>query len=188
MTDSAETIVVGRIGKPHGVRGEVSVEPRTDEPERRFATGTVLQTQPPAASGAPAARPRGPAALTVAGSRWHSGRLLLRFEEIADRDAAEQARGTLLVIPLDPDERPADPEEFYDHQLVGLRVRSTEGAEVGTVTEVVHGPAQDLLVVRATDREVLVPFVAALVPTVDLDAGWLEVADRPGLLDEADRV
>jgi 16S rRNA processing protein RimM len=175
-----ETIVVGRIGKPHGIKGEVSVEPRTDEPDRRFADGAQLQTQHPRPGAS------GPATLTVAGSRWHSGRLLLRFEEIADRNAAEAARGTLLTIPFDPEESPEDPEEFYDHQLVGLRVLTTDGAEVGTLKEVVHGSAQDLLVIDAGEREVLVPFVTELVPEVDVRAGRIVVDDRPGLLTETE--
>jgi 16S rRNA processing protein RimM len=178
--NDAETIVVGRIGKPHGIRGEVSVEPRTDEPERRFAAGARLQSQNKR-PGAP-----GAAHLTVAGTRWHSGRLLVRFEEIADRNAAEEARGTLLSIPLDPQERPEDPEEFYDHQLVGLAVVTTEGAAVGTLREIVHGTAQDLLVVTTPDGETLVPFVTALVPEVDLAGGRIVVADRPGLLTDLD--
>ena len=175
-----ETIVVGRIGKPHGIRGELSVEPRTDEPERRFAVGAQLRTQNerPGASG--------PARLTVAGTRWHSGRLLVRFEEIGDRNLAEEARGTLLVIDLDPDERPEDPEEFYDHQLVGLSVVTTDGRTIGTLKEIVHGTAQDLLVISTDGPERLVPFVAELVPEVDLAGRRVVVADRPGLLTDLD--
>ncbi|HEX2895312.1 MAG TPA: ribosome maturation factor RimM [Marmoricola sp.] len=171
-------LVVGRIGKPHGLRGEVSVEPRTDEPERRFAIGARL--------GAERRRPGSheAAAFTVAGSRWHSGRLLVTFEEISDRDAAEAARGTLLVVPVDPDESPEDPEEFYDHQLVGLSVVLTTGESVGELTEIVHGTAQDLLVVAHDDREVLVPFVAELVPEVDVAGRRIVVDDRPGLFAE----
>jgi 16S rRNA processing protein RimM len=172
-------LVVGRIGRPHGLKGEVSVEPRTDEPERRFAPGARLATEgrrPGADAGT---------ALTVRATRWHSGRLLVTFEEITDRTAAEDARGTLLVVPVDPTERPEDPEEFYDHQLVGLSVETTAGERVGELVEVVHGAAQDLLVVRAEDdREVLVPFVAALVPEVDLGGGRIVVDDRPGLFAE----
>lgn len=173
-------LVVGRIGRPHGLRGEVSVEPRTDEPERRFAVGATL--------GARRNRPgeRGDDTLTVRGHRWHSGRLLLTFDEISDRDAAEEARGTLLVVPVDPDERPDDPEEFYDHQLVGLAVVAPDGAPVGRLKEVVHGTAQDLLVVDVDGREVLVPFVSALVPEVDLAGGRIVVDDRPGLLEEGE--
>jgi 16S rRNA processing protein RimM len=172
-------LVVGRIGRPHGLKGEVSVEPRTDEPDRRFAVGAELRTERKR-SGAP-----GPDAMTVAGTRWHSGRLLVRFAEIADRNAAEEARGTLLVVPVDPDESPEDPEEFYDHQLVGLSVVTTAGEAVGELAEVLHGSAQDLLVIKAGDREVLVPFVSELVPEVDLAGRRIVVEDRPGLLSEA---
>ena len=178
----AETVVVGRIGKPHGLKGEVSVEPRTDEPERRFAPGQQLKTQNKRPGAA------GPAHLTVAGIRWHSGRLLVRFDEIGDRNAAEEVRGTLLSIPLDPDERPDDPEEFYDHQLVGLTVVTTDGRAVGELREVVHGSAQDLLVISTDGADVLVPFVTALVPEVDLGGGRIVVEDRPGLLSDDERV
>jgi len=171
-------LVVGRIGRPHGLKGEVTVDPRTDEPERRFADGATLRTQ--------RKRPGGEeqGTLTVRGTRWHSGRLLATFEEIADRTAAEEARGTLLVVPVDPDETPDDPEEFYDHQLIGLSVVTTDGEPVGELAEVVHGAAQDLLVVRAGEREVLVPFVAALVPEVDLPGRRIVVDDEPGLFSE----
>lgn len=169
-------VVVGRIGRAHGIRGEVSVEPRTDEPERRFAAGAVLRTQD--ARGAEG-RP-----LTVESMRWHSGRLLLRFEGMADRTAAEAARGTVLVVPIDPGEAPEDPEEFYDHQLVGLAVEDPAGVRLGTVSGVVHGGGQDLLRLDVEGREVLFPFVTALVPTVDVPGGRIVLDDRPGLLAE----
>jgi 16S rRNA processing protein RimM len=161
-------VVVGRIGPAHGLRGEVFVEPRTDEPERRFAAGTRLATAGEA--------------LTVAAARTHSGRLVVRFEEIADRNAAEAARGTELSAAIDPAERPADPEEFYDHQLVGLRVETTTGELVGELVRVEHNAAQDLLVIRTPDREVLFPFVTPLVPEVDVPGGRIVIDDRPGLL------
>jgi 16S rRNA processing protein RimM len=176
----AETIVVGRIGKPHGIKGEVSVEPRTDEPDRRFADGAVLKTE----NKRPGAT--GPGHLTVASTKWHSGRLLVRFEEIADRNAAEEARGTVLSIDFDPDERPEDPEEFYDHQLIGLAVVTTDGRPVGELREIVHGSAQDLLVITAEGPDVLVPFVSELVPEVDVAGGRIVVEDRPGLLSDLD--
>jgi 16S rRNA processing protein RimM len=167
-------VVVGRIGKAHSLKGEVSVEPRTDEPDRRFAVGAVLA----------AARPNGTDArkLTVHAVRWHGERLLIAFAEIPDRNAAEAARGLVLSIAVDPEDSPEDPEEFYDHQLVGLAAYTTDGDAVGTVTEVIHTSGQDLLAIKTDVGEVLVPFVSALVPTVDLAAGRLEIADRPGLL------
>ena len=169
-------VVVGRIGKPHGIRGEVTVELRTDEPERRFVVGAPLIAE----------SPRGQrSTLSVERTRWHQGTLLVHFEGLPDRTAAEAARGTMLIAEVDPDEQPDDPDEFYDHQLVGLRVEDTEGRDRGEVTGVLHG-AQDLLQVRTPTGPVLVPFVAALVPTVDVAGGRVVVADRPGLLDPSD--
>jgi 16S rRNA processing protein RimM len=174
-----DEVVVGRVGKPHGIRGELTVELRTDEPERRFAPGAVLQVLPPAGGTAPAHR-----TLTVASTRWHQERLLVRFADIDDRNAAEAVRGLVLAIPVPVDESPEDPEEFYDHQLVGLAVLTTDGAAVGVVGDVLHSGAQDLLVVTREGREdALVPFVTALVPEVDVAGGRLVVADRPGLLE-----
>ena len=177
-------VVVGRIGKAHGIRGEVSVELRTDEPERRFAPGSVLRTQAPLGRGPQG--PDRPATLTIRSTRWHQSRLLVTFEEVRDRNVAEAVRGLLLAVDVDPAESPEDPEEFYDHQLVGLRVVTTTGADVGELAEVLHGSAQDLLSVRADDgREVLVPFVARLVPEVDLAGGRILVEDVPGLISPA---
>jgi 16S rRNA processing protein RimM len=170
-------VVVGRIGKPHGIRGEVTLDVRTDEPERRFAPGTTLRAE------APAGADRRPSTLTVARARWHQSTLLVTFEELGDRNAAEAARGTVLHATIGHDEVPDDPDEYYDHQLVGLDVVDVDGTHLGTVKGLVHGSAQDLLSVRADDgRDALVPFVSALVPEVDLDAGRVVVADRPGLV------
>ncbi len=168
---------MGRIGKPHGLRGEVTVDVRTDEPERRFSAGTTLRATSPA--GAASQR----SSLTVAASRWHQGVLLATFEELTDRTAAEGARGTVLHATLGPDEQPEDPDEFYDHQLIGLQAVDLDGESLGEVTAVVHGAAQDLLSVRTPDgRDALVPFVAALVPEVSLEQNKVVIADRPGLV------
>jgi 16S rRNA processing protein RimM len=167
-------LVVARIGRAHGIKGEVTVEVRTDEPEVRLAPGTVLATDPPTA---------GP--LTIETGRVHSGRLLLRFAGVGDRTAAEALRNTLLIAEVDPDERPEDPEEFYDHQLVDLDVVTTDGRAVGRVAEVAHLPYQDLLVVRTPEGgETLVPFVGAIVPEIDLDAQRVVIDPPPGLLEE----
>lgn len=168
------TVVVGRIGRAHGIKGEVSVEPRTDEPERRFAVGNVL-----AGRGSDGVV----RSYTVTGMRWHSGRLLLRFADVADRTRAEVIRGTLLEVDVDATEPPADPDEYYDHQLVGLRVETASGREIGTIDTIVHGPLQDLLVIKTDDGEAMVPFVEALVPTVDVAAGLVVVIEQPGLLE-----
>ncbi len=168
-------LVVGRVGRPHGLRGEVTVEVRTDDPDLRFAAGESLATDP---------AERGP--LTVAGSRWHSGRLLVRFAGHEDRDAAEALRDTVLAIDSGQLELLEDPEQFYDHELIGLRVLTAGGEDVGTVSDVLHH-GQDLLVVDgAGDRagaEILVPFVAAIVPEVDVAGGKLVIDPPAGLLD-----
>lgn len=169
---STDTVVVGRIGRPHGVRGEVTVEVRTDDPDLRFVPGAVLATDPPA---------RGP--LTIAGVHWHSGTLLLRIEGVSDRTAAEELRNTELVVAVEDLPEIDEPDSYYDHQLVGLTARHTDGSVLGEVTAVRH-EAQDLLVVRRSDGgEALVPFVAAIVPTVDVAAGFLVVDPPEGLLD-----
>jgi 16S rRNA processing protein RimM len=171
-------LVVGRVARPHGIRGEVTVEVRTDDPDLRFAPGSVLATEPAA---------QGP--LTISASRWHSGRLLVTFAGYADRDQAEDLRGTLLVIDSAEVTPAADPEEFHDYQLIGLDVLTSAGEPVGVVTDVLH-QGQDLLVIRPPDggaareqREVLVPFVAAIVPEVDVAAGRLVIDPPPGLLE-----
>jgi 16S rRNA processing protein RimM len=170
-------VVVGRIGKAHGLRGDVTINVRTDEPERRFAAGSVLVAEAPSGS-ANTLR-----TVTVASSRWHSSVLLVRFEEIPDRNAAEAARGILLHASIPADESPEDPDEFYDHQLVGLTAYDLDGVVLGEVTGLVHGGAQDLLAIRTPDRrDTLVPFVKALVPEVDVAGGRVVVADRPGLV------
>jgi 16S rRNA processing protein RimM len=173
-------VVVGRVGRAHGINGEVSIEPRTDEPERRFAAGAVLDVRSPRPGGT------GPDRLTVVAARRHQGRLLVRFAELTDRTAAESARGLEVTVPVDPDDVPDDPDEFYDHQLVGLAVEAPDGTALGRVTAVQHTAAQDLLHIDVHGRDVLFPFVAALVPVVDVAGGRIVVDDRPGLLrDEA---
>jgi 16S rRNA processing protein RimM len=167
-------LVVGRIGRPHGIRGELTVQVHTDDPDSRFAAGSVLATEPAA---------RGP--LTVSSSRWHSGRLLVRFDGCADRASAEDLRGTMLV--MDSAEVPPaeDPDEFNDYELIGLDVATVAGEPVGVVADVLH-QGQDLLVIRPHRPgagEALVPFVAALVPEVDVKAGRLVIDPPPGLLD-----
>jgi 16S rRNA processing protein RimM len=166
-------VTVGRIGRAHGVRGEVTVDVRTDVPDERFATGVVLLTDPAAL---------GP--LTVRRSRWHSGRLLVLFDTISDRTAAEELRGTYVLTSIDPHERLEDPDQFYDHQLIGMRVVTVDGRNVGTVGDVQHTAAQDLLTVKQDiGSEVFVPFVAQIVPDVDLDSGTIVINPPPGLLD-----
>jgi 16S rRNA processing protein RimM len=168
-------LVVGRIGRAHGIKGEVTVEVRTDEPEQRLGPGSVLATEPASA---------GP--LTIETGRVHSGRLLLRFEGVKDRTAAEGLRNTLLIAEVDPAELPEDPEEFYDHQLMDLDVVTVDGTAVGRISEISHLPYQDLLVVKRPDgSEVMIPFVEEIVPEIDLEEQRAVINPPPGLLDEA---
>jgi 16S rRNA processing protein RimM len=168
-------LVVGRIGRPHGIRGDVVVDVRTDDPGLRFAVGSVLATEPAAA---------GP--LTIGGTRWHSGRLLVSFDGVPDRSAAQELGGVLLTVESDDLEDLGDPDEYRDHQLVGLTVLTSAGERVGTVADVLHY-GQDLLVIKGDGprqgAEILVPFVAALVPEVDLPGGRLVIDPPPGLLE-----
>jgi 16S rRNA processing protein RimM len=165
-------LVVGRIRRPHGVRGDVTVEVRTDDPGGRFAVGATLATDP---------AERGP--LTVKASRWHSGVLLVRFAGVEDRTTAEDLRGTWLVMDSADLGPTADPDEFYDHELIGLAAVTVGGEPVGVVTDVRH-QGQDLLVIESpAEPELLVPFVAAIVPEVDVAAGRLVIDPPPGLLE-----
>lgn len=169
-------VIVGRIGRPHGIRGDVVVGVRTDEPDLRFTVGARLG----------AGRDSGStpdAELTVAAKRWHSGQLLVAFDGITDRTAAAELGGIWLSIDSGALPPVTDPDEFRDHELIGLSVRTVAGEQVGVVTDVLHH-GQDLLVITAEgadDR--LVPFVAPLVPEVDVAGGVLVIDPPPGLLD-----
>jgi 16S rRNA processing protein RimM len=170
-------VTVGRIGRPHGVRGDVVVGVRTDEPELRFARGSRLDTDPV-----------GVGPLTVTGHRWHSGDLLVRFEEISDRTAAAELGGTWLLVDSAVLGALDDPDEFRDGDLVGLSVRTVDGTAVGTVADVLHH-GQDILVidpVGARADQILIPFVKAIVPEVDIAAGVLVIDPPEGLLNLQD--
>lgn len=167
-------VVVGHVAKAHGIRGELSVDVRTDSPEERFSLGAELTARLPEL---------GDRTVTIAAARQHSGRLLVRFEEVPDRTAAEQLRGALLLgdtATLPPTE---DPDEFYDHELEGLAAELVDGTALGTVREVLHSPGGELLALDVEGREVLVPFVRAIVPTVDVAGGRVVVDPPEGLLD-----
>ncbi|MGW5971525.1 ribosome maturation factor RimM [Streptomyces sp. NPDC055186] len=167
-------LVVARIGRAHGIKGEVTVEVRTDEPELRLGPGAVLATDPATA---------GP--LTIETGRVHSGRLLLRFEGVHDRTGAEALRNTLLIAEVDPDERPEDEDEYYDHQLIDLDVVTEDGQHVGRITEISHLPSQDLFVVERPDgSEVFVPFVEQIVTGIDLEEQRAVIDPPPGLIDD----
>jgi 16S rRNA processing protein RimM len=170
---------VGRVIRAHGIRGEVAVEVHTDDPAERFANGSVLKTDPPSA---------GP--LTVAATRWNTGRLLVSFAGVSDRTDAEALRGVWLTV--DAAEVTGERSEdgvYHDSQLAGLTVVTTGGEMVGIVTEVRHH-GQDLLVVEPAAGsprrgEILVPFVAQIAVEVDMTAKRLVIDPPAGLLDLA---
>ncbi|HYN56069.1 MAG TPA: ribosome maturation factor RimM [Motilibacterales bacterium] len=164
-------LVVGRIGRAQGLRGEVTVEVRTDAPEERFSPGAVLLLS---------GRAGLPPSITVASHRWQNGRLILAVEGVADRTAAETLRGAILEA--DVDLADAEDDEFHDLALVGLAVRQSDGLELGRISEVLHLPGQDVLAVARTDgAELLVPFVRQIVPEVDLAGGFVVVELPDGL-------
>lgn len=172
-------LVIGRIAKAHGVTGEVVVDVRTDDPADRFAPGSVLRGR----------KPRGGPERTyvIETVREHAGRLLVRLTGVGDRNAADELRGTLFLVEsgdLPPIE---DPDEFYDHQLEGLAVRTVAGEAVGTVTEVLHTAAGELLSIKRPDgTELLVPFVSAIVTAVSLADGTVDIDPPDGLLNLED--
>ncbi len=170
-------LVVGRVVKPHGITGELVVDVRTDAPQERFAAGNRLQLKPSRGGGEPRE-------VEVQSARPHGGRLLVRLSGLIDRDGAERVRGHLFVVdsadlpPLD------DPDEYYDHELEGMTVRTVGGLEVGRVGEVLHTGAGELLSVRTdSGSEVLVPFVGAIVTAVSRAERLIEIDPPEGLLD-----
>jgi len=184
-------LVVGQIGKPHGIRGEVSVVVRTDEPEERFVPGSVFVTEVPRdrrVSTGPAAvsgvKFDVPKQLVLESIRWHQGRGIAVFENIYDRNVAEELRGVFLQVDSDELTPPDDPDEFHDHQLVGLRVESADGTVHGSVERIEHAPSSDLIVLKKTGGgTALIPFVSAMVPIVDVAGGKIVVDLPEGLLD-----
>jgi 16S rRNA processing protein RimM len=169
-------LTVGRVVKAHGITGEIVVEVRTDDPDIRFAAGAVLRAR------GSDHRERNYIIETV---RVHGGRLLVRLDGVADRDTADRLRGSLFLI--DSEDLPPieEPDTYYDHQLEGLRVCTTAGRSIGTVVEVLHTAAGELLAVNRDDEagELLVPFVSAIVISVSLDSRTVEIDPPEGLLE-----
>ena len=164
-------LVVGRIGRAHGVRGEVTVEVRTDSPEQRFEVGTQLLTDPQA---------NGP--LTIKSARNHSGTLVLSFAEASDRNEVEKLRNTLLLADVDPEDANTTPDDFHISQIVGSSIIDENGSKRGVVIDVLSLPAQDTLVVDLNGKEILIPFVKAYAPHVDVALREIHVLNIDGLL------
>lgn len=168
-------LVVGRIGRAHGVRGDLFVEPFTDEPDKRFAIGEKLTTS-------------NDQFVTVHDFKWHSGKLVLHFVGYDDRTTAESLRGLELMAEVDPQELPTEEGEYYDRQLIGMAV-ILAGEVIAVVNDVIHLPSQDLLeITMHDDRNVLVPFVNEIVPIVDVAANSMTITPPPGLIDEAEAI
>ncbi len=184
--------VVAVVARPHGVRGEVALRARTDVPQERFRPGASLFVEPASTADQSVADPPVPVKLTVLAVRVHQQRWLVRFDEVSSRDEAERLRGCTLSV--DVDARADDPPEsggdvFADHLLEGLAILDVDsGHRLGAVLRVVHLPAQDVLEVRPTHPAptptVLLPFVRALVPEVDLERGVLLARPPGGLFDD----
>lgn len=170
-------LVVGRLGRPHGVHGEISVEVRTDEPELRFAKGSKLSLK------------ESNNQVTVLSSRWHQEKMLVKFEEITDRDLANEIKGKTLTIKIDPNSIETKKDQYYEFQLAGLKVIDKNDKTLGQIKEVITNLAQDLLVVETVDkREVLVPFVKQIVTNVDLEKKLIIMDPPTGLFDEENAI
>ncbi len=148
-------LLVGRIGRAHGIQGEATIEVRTDNPEDRFAIGARVQTDTHGD-------------LHITSHRVHNGILLLGFEDIADRNAIEKLRDTLLYCDVDIDAESEYEDDYHVLQLIGCAAVLESGKEFGTVSDVINLPGQDLLAINTPKGEVLIPFVHQLVPTVDI--------------------
>lgn len=148
-------VVVGRVGRAHGVRGDFAVIEHSDEPEIRFAPGAKLRLENQSQS------------FEVVSRKRVSGRLVIHLAGVDDRDQVAKMQGKLLVTDVDATQTPDNPDEFYDRQLIGLRLVSSGGRDFGEITEIWHPPAQDVLVAG----QITVPLVSALVEKVDIQAG-----------------
>lgn len=168
---------VGRLLKAHGLKGAIKVEMYTDDPAARFTAGSVYTLQVPDES------PWFGKTLTLVELKWYNDQPVAFFEGVSDRTAAESLIKAILWVDEDSDSRPTEEDAWYDHQLIGLTVRR-DGAPVGTVVRVDHMPAQDLLIISVGDREVMVPFVKAIVTAVDIDGGTMDVTPPLGLFED----
>lgn len=173
--EEGERLRVARIGKPHGIKGEVTVQLYTDDPDASLAPGVELIREPGEHT-----VDRGTARLTIRSQRWNKQICLLGFEEIPDRNAAEALRGSMLHIEVVPQDSGSD--EWYSYELEGLRCFDADGTDLGVVTELFTGEAQDLLLVETpAGSDVMVPFVQQIVPDIDIDAGRITVHPPHGL-------
>ncbi|HEY1485311.1 MAG TPA: ribosome maturation factor RimM [Micromonosporaceae bacterium] len=173
----SQQLIIGSIVRAHGVRGELVVYVTTDEPEDRYVAGSVLHTDPATA---------GP--LTIEAVRVYTAggrpQMLITFDGVYDRDTAERLRGVKLLVDASDVKPSDDPDEFHDFELVGLSVTLENGENVGEIIRINHGPGADLLIVKRPDgRQTLIPFVKAIVPSVDVAGGRVVITPPEGLLE-----
>ena len=168
---------VGRLLKAHGLKGAIKVEMYTDDPAARFTPGATFTLQVPDES------PWLGKTLTLTELKWYNGSPVAFFDGITDRNDAESLIKAILWVDEETDSRPAEDDAWYDHELAGMSVRR-DGVVVGTVARVDHMPSQDLLIVEVGDREVMVPFVKAIVSNVDVSARIIDVTPPLGLFEE----
>ncbi|WP_394769423.1 ribosome maturation factor RimM [Lacisediminihabitans sp.] len=176
-TQPHDQLRVGRLTKAHGLKGAIKVEMYTDAPERRFVPGAVFTLQVPTSSDWHGKT------LELTELKWYNAQPVAFFKDVPDRSVAETLVKAILWVDQDLSEPSDEEDAWYDHQLVGLAVMR-DGVRVGTVSLVDHLPAQDLIHVTTETGEVLVPFVKAIVPTVDIAAGTLTVTPPAGLFEE----
>lgn len=161
-------LVVGRIGRAHGVLGEATIEVRTDDPDLRFAVGEKLALE-------------NGNTLTVSGNRWHNQILLLSFSGVNDRNQVEELRDQLLYAEVDTKDN--QPGEYHFQQLIGCQVILADGSKLGKVTEIVQLPGQDLLSVESEKGEVLIPMVKQIIVSIDVEQRLIQINPPEGLLD-----
>jgi len=163
-------LVVGRIGRAHGILGEATIEVRTDLPQERFFVGNSFAADPPE---------HGP--LTIETVRYNNGTLLLKFKECADRTRVETLRDTLLLAEVDVTPDSSQVDDYHVQQLIGLSVIDIRAKQVGILEDVLNLPGQDLLVIRHENKEILLPFVLDFVPVVDLEKRSITITPPSGL-------
>ena len=174
---SSTKLRVGRLLKAHGLKGAIKLELYTDSPNERFVPGAVLELQVPEES------PWFGKSVTVTELKWFNSSPVLFLKDVSDRTQAETLIKAILLVEQPLDVSPQEPDAWYDHQLAGLKVMR-DGVEIGTLLRVEHMPAQDLLVIKTEDAEVLLPFVKAFVPKVDVQAGVIEITPPGGLFEQ----
>ena len=168
---------VGRLLKAHGLKGAIKLELYTDSPNERFVPGAVLELQVPEES------PWFGKTIKVLELKWYNSSPVLFLENINDRDAAESLIKAILLVDQPLDASPTEPDAWFDHQLAGLKVMR-DGVQIGMLTRVDHMPAQDLLIIKTEAGDVLLPFVKAFVPKVDVENGLIEITPPGGLFEE----